>query len=391
MLKILVVDDNRTSAQAMARILTKQGHVVTALFDGQSAIDAMRMRSFDLVFTDLKMEPVDGMEVLRAARAHQPPIEVIVFTAFGAVEHAVEAIQLGARDFLTKPISVDQILSRVRALTGEEAPTDVGTASVPQSLRSTLEAVASVPSPVWLQGELGSGRVEAAELLHQLGGSGQLVLFEPGMRTPAEGTLLFRDVDDLDEAAQAAAITALRNPGALKLVATARPNVRERVLAGDFRSDLYFSLAVLTIEVPPLRNRSREIPALFTHALEQFCTRFGKEVPELTEAHRRQLEHHPWPANLRELRNLAERTAVLGIDSFSLREATPMAVDPMPLFGVAFTLSSDSTYRLFSGSTKNICNPRSGSLPSSTKRPTPMSTVMASASTGLASDISLLG
>lgn len=341
MLKILVVDDNRTSAQAMARILTKQGHMVTALFEGQSAIDAMQHQAFDLVFTDLKMEPVDGIEVLRAARAKQPPIEVIVFTAFGAVEHAVEAIQLGARDFLTKPISVDQILSRVRTLTGEEAPTDAGTSSVPQSLRSTLEAVASVPSPVWLQGELGSGRFEAAELLHQLGGGGQLVLFEPGMRAPPEGTLLFQNVDDLDEAGQAAAVSALRSPGALKLVTTARPNVRERVQAGDFRSDLYFSLAVLTIEVPPLRNRAREIPALFMHALEQCCTRFGREVPELTDAHRRQLEQHPWPANLRELRNLAERTAVLGLEGFNLGESTTAAAAvAAPLFGEGFKLAT---------------------------------------------------
>lgn len=341
MLKILVVDDNRTSAQAMARILTKQGHEVTAVFDGHSAIDQIQESPFDLVFTDLKMEPVDGMQVLRAARARTPPLEVIVFTAFGAVEHAVEAIRLGARDFLTKPISVEQILGRVRDLTGEEAPTPGIITEVSESLRSTLEAVASVPSPVWLQGELGSGRYEAAEMLHNLSGGGPLVVFDPTKPVPKDGTLVFRNIDDYDANAQSAAQRVADNPGRLKLIATSRPEVMSKVESGELRKDLYFALAVLIVDVPPLRERAGEIRVLFQQALESFCDTFSKPVPTLGEQQLAQLEVHQWPANLRELRNLAERTAVLGKAGFNLTpKVDSPAVSTPAFFGPGFKLAS---------------------------------------------------
>ena len=125
-LKILVVDDNRSAADALARVLGKSGDEVKALYDGWSAIQHIETDPPDVVLTDLKMEPVDGMAVLRAARSQRPPIECLVFTAFGDVSIAVEAMRLGARDFLTKPVTVEQVTERLRDIRGvEEAPAEL--------------------------------------------------------------------------------------------------------------------------------------------------------------------------------------------------------------------------------------------------------------------------
>ena len=122
---ILVVDDNRSAADALARVLSKQGHEVSTAYDGQTAIQTLQSRpELDVVLTDLKMEPIDGMAVLRAARQCRPPLEVIVFTAYGAVDIAVEAMRLGARDFLTKPVTVEQVQLRLKQIVNTQGGVD---------------------------------------------------------------------------------------------------------------------------------------------------------------------------------------------------------------------------------------------------------------------------
>lgn len=328
-MNILVVDDNQSSAEAMSRILRKQGHSVETLFDGASAIQHLRTSPPTLVFTDLKMEPVGGMEVLRAARSCSPPVEVVVFTAFGAVDKAVEAMQMGARDFLTKPISVEQILDRVASLSGEPdtiqpaAPEMVAHSPVAQSMRRTLEALADVPSPVWIEGEVGSGRGTAARQLHELaGGVGPLTVLDPSIPTawPTSGLVVLNDVDELSDDAQQALARRLKNlPSDVRVIATSRPGAQSRVADGTLRTDLYFTLAVVVLELPPLRERQEDIRPLFQQALQAACTKFKRPMPELQPAELALLEEHDWPGNLKELLNLAERTAVLGRNGYSLR------------------------------------------------------------------------
>jgi two-component system response regulator HydG len=330
--KILVVDDNRSSAEAMSRILRKQGHTVQMLFDGASAQDVLRSNPPDLVFTDLQMEPVDGMEVLRTARSLHPPVEVVVFTAFGAVDKAVEAMQRGARDFLTKPISVQQILDRVGSLAGQPVlpePAATGTSMLDAATLRLLGALADVPSPVWIEGEVGSGRQTAVAELASLSGSGPPIPVDVQRFAgwPERGLAVLSDVDELDADDQARLYRHLRSvPPDVRLVATARPGSQDRVAEGLLRSDLYFSLAVVVVTLAPLRNRVDQIPQLFQRALEDSCQKYGRELPLLTEAQQRALSSYDWPGNLKELRNLAERTAVLGAAGFALAPATnPMA------------------------------------------------------------------
>ncbi len=337
-MKILVVDDNRSSAEAMGRILRKHGHEVTTLHDGEAAIRQLECDPPDLVFTDLRMEPVDGMEVLRAARERPSPVDVVVFTAFGAVDKAVEAMRLGARDFLTKPISVEQILERVHAL---EQPSEPPLLPTPSHLLRTLEAIADVRSPVWIEGEVGSGRTAAARQLHALGRPEEPfeVLDPTRMDDWPEGVAVLPDVDELDAAQQQALARRLKHlPRNTRLISTARPGAQEAVREGRLRSDLYFTLAVVVVPIPPLRERKEEIVPLFEEALATNCTRYGRPLPPITEAMRTALVNHDWPGNLKELHNLAERTAVLGPNGFGLRPA-PAPREPTDLLTDGFRLS----------------------------------------------------
>ena len=154
-LSILVVDDNRSSADALARLLRKRGDEVRATYDGETAIGLIEELTPDLVLTDLKMEPVDGLVVLKAARSQRPPIETIVFTAYGAVEVAVRAMHLGARDFLTKPVTVEQLSARIDQIrTGDDhgagfVATDgfQADSEAARDLWSLLQRAAGVPTP----------------------------------------------------------------------------------------------------------------------------------------------------------------------------------------------------------------------------------------------------
>ena len=330
-MKILVVDDNRSSAEAMSRILRKQGHEVTTLYDGAAAIEELQNARPDLVFTDLRMEPVGGMDVLRAARSLTPPAEVVVFTAFGAVDKAVEAMRMGARDFLTKPISVEQILDRVNTLPASGEPAEFEGPPVTATLRDQLEALADVPLPVWIEGEVGTGRIRAAHQLHALSSGGPFHVVDPTSDAPwPTGTVVLPDVDDLGPEAQQALIRRLKRlPNTTRVVSTARPGTQERVANGSIRSDLYFTLAVVVVRLAPLRERPDEVVGLFEDALDEACKRYARTRPEVDAAARDALVTHAWPGNLKELHNLAERMAVLGPAGFSL-QASPQAPAASP-------------------------------------------------------------
>ncbi|MEM6929806.1 MAG: response regulator [Myxococcota bacterium] len=327
-LSILVVDDNRSSADALARLLRKRGDDVRATYDGESAIGLIEELNPDLVLTDLKMEPVDGLVVLKAARSQRPPIETIVFTAYGAVEVAVRAMHLGARDFLTKPVTVEQLSLRIDQIRAGDAPGEPpvpadGTQAHSQAakdLQSVLERAAGVPTPVWIEGELGAGRSTSARVLHQLGdearGEDSAFTIRNAAREeawPSAGAVLLPNVDELPDDLQRELYVQLQEaPPGLRVIATALPGARHKVAEGSLRPELYYHLAVLVVTVPPLRARTEDIVPLYQQGLETFAERYGRAVPPLDEGTRESLLQHSWPGNVRELLNLAERAVVMG-------------------------------------------------------------------------------
>lgn len=363
-LSILVVDDNRSSADALARLLRKQGDAVHVVYDGEGAIERIRTTPPDIVLTDLKMEPVDGMAVLQAARSRRPPIETIVFTAYGAVDVAVQAMHLGARDFLTKPVTVEQVSARLDDLRAERFASDpaeaepdpvpaddafVAFADSSRALLATLERASGVPSPVWIEGEIGSGRVYCARTIHRLG---QLGPTDEGAAAPltvcnvtrddpwpSAGTVLLPNVDDLGDDLQLELYRRLAVvPEGVRIIATARPDGRRQVAEGVLRPELYYKLAVVVIPVPPLRRRTEDIVPLFRAGLRRFAARYARPEPDVSSRVRDLLLRHFWPGNIRELLNLAERTVVLGEDGFHL-EVIDDTGSGMPKLEPGFSLA----------------------------------------------------
>jgi DNA-binding NtrC family response regulator len=387
--RILVVDDNRSSADAWGRTLTKRGDQVEVTYDGASAIRMIESHPPDVVLTDLRMEPVDGLEVLRAARAQRPPVEVIVFTAYGAVETAVEALHLGARDFLTKPVTLEQLVRRLEDLDGTSTPalpprTETATtpnlaappsapnpvsapapapasgptalleepflahARASQDLVQKLQQIAEVPSPVWLRGEIGSGREHAAVTLHRLRRNpGPLTVLDlvRDEAFPAAGTVVLPNLDTLPLDLQRQLARRLPPSHAqVRLVTTvgntapAGGDLRAQLQDGRFDQELYFRLCVLEVDVPPLRERQEDILPLLERALERYAERYGRPRPHVPAEYRERLWSHTWPGNIRELHNLAERAIVLGPDALRLEAARP-ATPGMPTLEVGFNLS----------------------------------------------------
>lgn len=351
-LRVLVVDDKRSAADALTLMLRRGGDDVEAVYDGESAIDRIHAWHPHIVLTDLRMEPVDGLAVLEAARSHQPPAEVIVLTAYGEVEAAVEAMRLGARDFLTKPVPIEQVRARLAALRPDAimpepaprpAPDFIAHAPASQGLFHAIEQAAEVPSPVWLEGEVGSGRGHAARLLHSLGAPDapfQILDLHRSIVWPSSGVVVLPNVDTLSMADQARLDTALGSvPDAVRLVSLSGPGAAQRVTEGRLRADLYFRLAVLVIPVPALRERADDIIPLFEHALEQFSTRYGRPRPDISPDRAQALRAQAWPGNIRELMNLAERAVVLGDPALNL-SVSPAAPAALPSFGAGFSLSA---------------------------------------------------
>ncbi len=354
-LKILVVDDNRSAADALARVLSKRGDEVVAVYDGQAAIDRIAADPPDIVLTDLKMEPVDGLAVLEAARAQRPPIEVIVFTAYGAVDTAVRAMRKGARDFLTKPVTVDQVNRRLDELRSGRDPSAtpmaiervtegfIAESESTQVLLEQLRAAAGVPTPVWIEGEIGAGRGYAAEELHRLGRKElPLHVYDVARATgwPDEGTVLIPNVDDLPADLQRKLCRDLEVvPEGVRLVATAGLDARRMVAAGQFRQELFYALAVVVITVPPLRERKDDIIPLMERALSTLARRYSRPRPSLTAAKADRLREHAWPGNIRELLNLAERAVVMGPSAFDI-ESVESTSPGLPKIDLGFNLAA---------------------------------------------------
>lgn len=329
-LSVLVVDDNRTAADSIARLLSRAGHDVEACYDGATAIERLNHQAIDLVFTDLRMEPVDGMAVVRAARGCEPPVDVIVFTGFGTVEAAVEAMRLGALDFLTKPVTADQLLRRLTDLGRAPDPAAqlVGDSDMTRDLREQASSLASVRSTVLITGETGTGRTHLARWLHLHGldRDRPLMAARPGLspdpRALSEaGTLLIPGIDDWTLEAQATLLRTLETLEAgrpPRVIATASPGIDIRVARGEVLPELYFRLAVLVVRLTPLRERPADLEPLLRHFLQFHATAFKKSALPPAPEQLATLATHGWPGNVREVANLAERAVVLGPSAWQM-------------------------------------------------------------------------
>jgi two-component system response regulator HydG len=369
----LVVDDHVEMANVVAEHLEGAGWSCRVADGGPAAIAALRAALPDLVITDLRMSGADGLDVLDAARALDRELPVIVMTAFGALDSAIEAMRRGAWHYLTKPLRLDELrLHADRALTtrrlGHEnrrlraavPPSGldalVGRSPAMVALYALIERVGPSPSPVMIRGESGTGKELVARALHHAsprrheafvavnctalpenlleselfghvrgaftGATGA----RAGLFVEAHGGTLFLDeIGDRAPALQAKLLRVvqqgeLRAVGSddhrkvdVRLIAATHQDLEERVRAGSFRQDLYYRLSVVPVTVPPLREHPEDIPLLAEHFLRQSRARNPHSpVERLAPALVTALSRHPWLGNVRELENLIERLVVTG-------------------------------------------------------------------------------
>jgi len=371
--RVLVVDDERSMRELLAIMLKQAGHDVTVADGGEAAIRALQSNAFDLVITDLRMRQVDGLAVLRAAKEHSPQTVVLVVTAFASTETAVEAMKLGAYDYLTKPFKLDEIkltianaLERKRLQDENQAlkrqlrrergfENFLGKSPQMLDIFETIRKAADSVSTVLITGESGTGKELVARAIHEESPrrNGPFVSINCGavpetlmeselfghvkgaftgavantvglFSAAAGGTLFLDEVTEVPSSVQVKLLRAIqereiRRVGDtrdikvdVRLIAASNREVAKAVADGVLREDLFYRLNVIPIHLPPLRERREDIPLLVAHFVRRLSAELGRPVRSVTPEALAILETYRWPGNVRELENVIERALVLG-------------------------------------------------------------------------------
>ncbi|AEQ51709.1 sigma-54-dependent transcriptional regulator [Pelagibacterium halotolerans] len=390
---VIFVDDEEPMRHAVRQWLGVAGHDARSFASGQAALEHISPGLNGIVLTDLRMPSMDGMELLRRILEIDPDIPVILMTGQGDIESAVEAMRIGAYDFIEKPFDPERLAQTVRRATEKRrlvlenrhlastVPSDalrnriLGTSREIERLREAVSEIAATDVSVVLHGETGSGKDLIARCLHELGrrSTGNYVAVncsaipdtmvetemfghEAGAFTGAAGrrigkiehanggTLLLDEVESMPLTMQAKLLRALQErvierlgsnssiPVDFRTIAATKRDLKAESNAGAFRSDLYFRLSVVELTIPPLRDRRDDIPLLFEYFAGEAARSHNREPRPLKGAALDALIRHDWPGNVRELRNVAERHA-LGLSSFAASDiARPIELaDVMPL------------------------------------------------------------
>jgi two-component system response regulator HydG len=371
---ILLVDDQSSMRLTLTALLKSAGHTLAQSATGADALEKISKSDFDVVITDLKLDTISGMDVLRAAKTQNPQTEVIMLTGYGSIESAVAAMKAGAIDYLTKPVDNEELtlalaraqerqqlkseVARLRSVIAKEQKFDPGNivASSP-AMKEVLEMVARVAptdATVLVQGESGTGKELIARAMHQNSkrkdgafipiNCGALPenlleseLFghvkgaftgahqnKKGLFEEADGGTLFLDeIGEMSPVTQVKLLRVLqdsevRRVGAnlgvkvdVRVVAATNQRLQERIKNNEFREDLYYRLQVIPIFLPPLRERKEEILPLVNHYLGFIAAKMNKAVKGLSPECERALLDYSWPGNIRELINAVERAVIL--------------------------------------------------------------------------------
>jgi len=373
MLRILVVEDDSDIRTAVCEGLREAGHAVVEVGDGQQALEHVLSTTFDVVVTDVRLPRLSGTALFRKVRELAPGTAVIMMTSFATANDAVAALKQGAHDYLTKPFDVDELVIRVRGLAERKALVDelaqararlagapdtaiVGSSPAITRLLDLLSTVADSDAPVLITGESGTGKELVARRLHALSGrsgkpfvavncaafpetllEAELFGHERGaftgaarkregrFRTAHGGTLLLDEVAEIPLPAQAKLLRVLQEGtfeplgsdvpvrADVRILSATHRDLKARIAEGTFREDLYYRLNGITLQVPPLRDRSSDLPLLVNHFLAQFARPGAPAgpVPEVSLDAWRALSTYPFPGNVRELGHAIQHAVVL--------------------------------------------------------------------------------
>ncbi len=386
--KILVVDDEESIREFLEIMLKKEGYEITLAEDGQKAKDLLSKKSFDMIISDLQMPHVTGIELLKHVRDSYPDIVFMMITAFGTTETAVEAMKMGAYDYLTKPFKIDEVRLNIqnalrsknlevenrslkKELTREYSFQNViGNSAAMHQIFDLVKRVSVAPTNVLITGESGTGKEVVAKAIHyngplkdkpfitvncgaipenlmesemfghKKGSFTGAVSDKSGLFEVADGGTLFLDeVGELPLAIQVKLLRAIqeriiRRVGGtedmkieVRIIAATNRNLEDMVAKGSFRQDLYYRLNVINIKTPSLRERKDDIPLLANHFLKKYNERLNKNIGAISAEVMEIIQKYDYPGNVRELENLIERTVALEGGATILPESLPPMVN----------------------------------------------------------------
>jgi putative PEP-CTERM system response regulator len=369
---ILVVDDKDTVRQMLSKTLQSEGYEVDMAADGATALEKAKEKQYDLVLTDLKLPEKDGLEVLSTMKDLDPDVAVIVMTAYGTIESAVQAMKMGAFDFLTKPFDTDHLNMLIKraletrrmmaenVLLREELAQSLGFTEIVgkcekmKEVSKLISKVAPSDTTVLLYGESGTGKELFARAIHRLSPrregpyvtincaaiprellENELFGSERGAYTGAYarkmgkfeiaegGTIFLDEVGDLDIALQAKLLRVLQEKcferiGGTKsisvdvrLIAATNADLKKNIEKKTFREDLYYRFSVFPITIPPLRERSEDIIELANYFVRKYCKEMKKPIKSISREATSLMDKYHWPGNVRELENTIERAIIL--------------------------------------------------------------------------------
>lgn len=416
---ILVVDDEANIRESMQKALERSGHEVVTSPDALQALSWLETRSADLILCDIRMPGMDGLELLSKIKEGDPAAVVVMITGYGSIESAVASIKAGAEDYISKPFRphelravVAKLLNRrhlaeenvllKRELLKSQGPMIVGSSPAMRQVLDEALTVAEQNVPVLLLGESGTGKEVLARAIHcasprqdrpfvainctafpealaeseffghvrgaftgavasrrgsfELAQRGTLFLDEIGEMKPEIQVKLLRALEE-KEIKRIGSETPVRVD--VRVIAASNRNLEEEAAAGNFRKDLFYRLSAVTLTLPPLRERPEDIQPLAQHFLNFFNRELKKNISGLSSEALQRLRTHPWPGNIRELRNVMERAAIFAPSAGPLRAAhlpSYLTRKPVPAVGLESLSSLDEVERAYIGEVLEHCH-----------------------------------
>ena len=385
MAKILIIDDERAIRNTLKEILEFEGYIIDVAENGRAGLDRALAGAYDLIFTDIKMPELDGLEFLSHYRAgmaehNSEEAPVVVITGHGSVDTAVDALKGGAFDFIQKPLDLNRLLLTTKhALEHKSLVQEtkvlrkkvgkrnqmIGESPAIERVRAIIDKVAPTEARVLITGSNGTGKEVVAHLIyensqrakgpmvevncaaipselieselfgHMKGSFTGAVKDRAGKFEQADGGTLFLDeIGDMSLSAQTKVLRALQENEItrvgsdktikvnVRVIAATNKDLKKEIEKGNFREDLYHRLNVIPIHVPDLKDRKEDIPLLVNHFIQQICAEQGWKAKSINDDAIKALQHHDWPGNIRELRNVIERLIILSADTITAEDVS---------------------------------------------------------------------
>ena len=383
MARILVIDDERAIRNTLKEILEFEGYTVEVAENGRIGLERALSNAFDLIFTDIKMPEMDGMEFLQAyregmAQQNSEEAPVVVITGHGSVDTAVESLKGGAFDFIQKPLDLNRLLVTTKHAIDHKSLVQetkvlrkkvgkrnqmIGESAAIARVRAIIDKVAPTEARVLITGSNGTGKEVVAHLIHENSQRANAAMVEVNCAAiPSElieselfghmkgsftgavkdragkfeqadgGTLFLDEIGDMSLSAQTKVLRALQENEItrvgsdktikvnVRVLAATNKNLKQEIEKGNFREDLFHRLNVIPIQVPDLKDRKEDIPLLVNHFIQLICAEQGWKTKSITEEAIQALQQHHWPGNIRELRNVVERLIILSSDTITAED-----------------------------------------------------------------------